>query len=124
MAVAIGFVILFLAAFLLNQNQVSAPTTAPIETTSGANNQSPDFIGNEDTFKNALNLYIQKKHEGVDMADGPCLGKIAEDWVLDIAHEPRIPADEKAENQCKDYIEGKTKHFIELDPNGKLIRKG
>lgn len=120
--VAIGFVVLFLAAFLINHNQVSAPSTTPPEATISTNRASPDFTGNEDAFKNALNLYIQKKQEGIDMTNGPCLGKIADDWVLDIAHEPRIPADEKVENQCQNYLDGTAKHFIELDPDGKLLR--
>lgn len=98
-----------------SKNEASASTTA-------ATSIPPSFKGNEDAFKNALNLYIQKKKEGVDMTSGPCLGKIAEDWVLDIAHKPRQAVDDKPQNQCTDYIDGKVKHFIEFDPDGKLIR--
>ena len=75
----------------------------------------------DETLKNALNLYSQKKSEGVDFSNSPCLGKIADDWVLDIAHKPRIDADNKAENQCADFREGRAHHFIELDPQGQLI---
>lgn len=80
------------------------------------------FVGKEEIFKNALNLYIQKKQEDLDMTNGPCLGKVAEDWVLDIAHKPRLPQDDKPENQCAEYLSGKAHHFIELDPQGQLIR--
>lgn len=83
---------------------------------------SPDFTGNEDAFKNALNLYIQKKQEGLDMSNGPCLGKVADDWVLDIAHNPRQPIDDEPQNQCRDFINGNINHFIEMDPDGNLIR--
>ena len=119
-----GLVLLFLVVYLfIYKGQVSAPTTTninpPAESTTST---SPDFTGNEDAFKNALNLYIQKKQEGTDMANGPCLGKIAEDWVLDIAHNPRQPIDDKPENQCPEFRDGKVKHFIELDPEGKLLR--
>ena len=73
-------------------------------------------------LKNALNLYIDKRAEGVDLKDGPCLGMIAPDWVLDIAHRPRTAVDDKPENQCADFREGRAHHFIELDPGGQLIR--
>jgi len=122
----VGFIILFALLFLFaTGKQVKAPTkseqTPQPTTTAPPTPSSPDFTGNEDAFKNALNLYIQKKKEGVDMASGPCLGKIADDWVLDIAHNPRLPEDDKVQNQCPDYISGKVRHFIEMDPNGKLI---
>lgn len=122
LAVAISFVIFFIVVYLLNHNQVVAPSSIPPEATSESQETSPSFAGSEDAFKNALNLYIQRKQEGVDMTNGPCLGKIADGWVLDIAHKPRISADEKEENQCKDYLDGTAKHFIELDPDGNLLR--
>lgn len=121
---ALGVVALFLIVYLFfYKNQVAAPTTSDLNTQQeSSSSTSPDFTGNEDAFKNALNLYIQKKQEGVDMTSGPCLGKIADDWVLDIAHDPRLPIDDEPENQCEDFGEGKVKHFIEMDPEGKLIR--
>ncbi len=83
----------------------------------------PTFSGQDEILKNALNLYLEKKRKGVDMANGPCLGKIADDWVLDIAHNPKQAVDNKPENQCADYKDGRAHHFIELDPDGKLIRQ-
>ena len=123
----ISFIILFALIFLfLGGKPVKAPTKNEEGTQSSTVNSqpspsSPSFTGNEDAFKNALNLYIQKKKEGVDMTNGPCLGKIADDWVLDIAHKPRQPIDDKPQNQCADYISGKVHHYIEFDPDGKLI---
>ncbi len=81
-----------------------------------------DFRGKEEMLKNALNLYAKKKQEGVDFVNGPCLGKIADDWVLDIAHNPRQAVDDKQENQCAEHRAGSAHHFIELDPTGNLIR--
>lgn len=81
-----------------------------------------DFRDREEILKNALNLYAKKKQEGVDFANGPCLGKIADDWVVDIAHNPRQAVDDKAENQCADFRAGSAHHFVELDENGNLIR--
>lgn len=77
---------------------------------------------NDEVLKSAINLYLQKKQAGVDFKDGPCLGTIAPDWVLDIAHNPRQDIDDKPENTCADFATGKAHHFIELDPNGELIK--
>ena len=76
----------------------------------------------DEALKNALNLYIAKKQAGVDFTLGPCLGKIADDWVADIAHNPRLPIDEDPKNQCAEFKNGSVHHFIELDPDGKLIK--
>lgn len=35
---------------------------------------------------------------------------------------PRNEEDGKNENQCRDYKNGMTKHFIELDKNGAIVR--
>jgi hypothetical protein len=50
------------------------------------------------------------------------LGKINNDWVVDVAHNPRQAIDNLPENQCADYREGKVKHFIELDLNGEVTK--
>lgn len=123
-AVAI-IIFIFLSAVYLIFFQKKA--VAPIGTTQIS---SPDENSQEatapavadDVLKNALNLYIQKKTEGTDFSKGPCLGKAADDWVVDIAHNPRQAVDDKAGNQCADYVEGRAHHFVELDPDGKLIK--
>lgn len=122
--VAVGLVVIALSVYLISaQKQVAAPTLEDMNSQQlTGESQPPSFKGNEDAFKNALNLYIQKKKDGTDMSSGPCLGKIAEGWVLDIAHNPRQPIDNKPENQCADIREGRASHFIELDPDGKLIK--
>lgn len=76
----------------------------------------------DEALKNALNVYSQKRDQSVDLTNGPCLGIIANDWVLDIAHNPRQDIDDKSENQCPDFKEGRAHHFVELDPDGKLIK--
>lgn len=92
----------------ITQQQSSEPTTQPKI--------------DDEALKNALNTYAKAKQEGSDLSNGPCLGIVAPNWVLDIAHNPRQPVDNKKENQCSEFIEGKVKHFIEFDPDGKLIR--
>jgi hypothetical protein len=66
--------------------------------------------------------YAQAQREGVDMANGPCLGVVLPDWVADVAHDPRRPVDDDPHNQCAAYRSGQAHHFVELDPEGNLIR--
>lgn len=103
-----------------NQGQYQNQQQTTKEPKLDANTES--LKDNDEAFKNALNLFADKKEAGVDFSNGPCLGEIAPGWVLDIAHNPRQPVDDKAENQCEDYRKGKVTHFIELDPDGKLIK--
>ena len=71
----------------------------------------------------AKELYQQKKAEGLDFSNGPCLSdEIIPDWCVDIAHWPRQPIDNRPENQCRSYREGRVHHFVELDEDGNLIR--
>ena len=71
----------------------------------------------------AKHLYRQEKASGKELSNGPCLSDaLMPGWVVDIAHSPRLPIDDLPENQCPAYREGKAKHFVELDPDGNLIR--
>ncbi|MEK7581520.1 MAG: hypothetical protein AAB512_04505 [Patescibacteria group bacterium] len=124
LAIVTGFVVLFTIVYLAStRSTVTAPTKEPQASGAIAKPTSTpaDFKDNEDALKNALNLYIKNKQEGLDMVNGPCLGKVADDWVLDIAHKPRQKIDDDPKNQCADFREGRVHHFIELDENGKLI---
>lgn len=71
--------------------------------------------------KKALELYQKNKAQNVDLSNGPCLGTI-DNYAIDIAHTPREEVDDKLENQCPDYNNGKLKHFVELTPFGTIIR--
>ena len=115
-------IVIFAAALTLllvfgnNQEEPSPQENTPAS-------QKAENIEIEDgMLKNALNLYIQKKEEGVDFSEGPCLGSIGPGWVLDIAHNPRQAVDNEEENQCRQYLTGEAEHFIEMDPEGNLIR--
>lgn len=71
----------------------------------------------------AKQLYAAKKSEGEDFSRGPCLtNQLMEGWVVDIAHEPRQEVDDLPENQCATYRSGAAQHFVELNPEGDLIR--
>ncbi len=70
--------------------------------------------------------YEKERLEGGDLKRGPCIANPlpapTSDWVADIAHDPRRPVDDDPANQCSAYREGKAEHFVELDPDGNLIR--
>ncbi len=77
----------------------------------------------ETAINQANHLYSQEKAKGRDLSTGPCLSDaLLPDWVVDIAHNPRLAVDDLPENQCQAYLEGRAKHFVELDPDGNLIR--
>jgi hypothetical protein len=78
----------------------------------------------EDTIALAKQAYQDAKARGVDMSRGPCLGVITNDWVADVAHDPRQDIDDDPANQCEAYRSGEASHFVELTPEGDFIRSG
>jgi hypothetical protein len=70
----------------------------------------------------ARQAYDEAVEQGVDMSNGPCLGEIMENWVADVAHEPREDVDDDDANQCEAYRSGDADHFVELDLAGNVIR--
>lgn len=92
---------------ILNSNQPKTVSKAELE---AATNQARYF-------------YQQKKERGEDFSTGPCLSNdLMSGWVVDIVHNPRQAIDDLPENQCPSFIEGRAKHFVELDTLGNLIR--
>lgn len=68
-------------------------------------------------------IFRQRKITGEDFSKGSCLSNaLMPGWVLDLAHNPRLSIDDLPENQCPAFLEGRVKHFVELDLNGNLIR--
>lgn len=68
-------------------------------------------------------LHEMKKQQGEDLSNGPCISNaLMPDWVADIAHSPREAIDDLPANQCPAYLEGRARHFVELDLKGNLIR--
>ncbi len=63
------------------------------------------------------------KESGTTLDNGPCVSEeIVEDWVCDVAHDPRQPIDNEPQNQCSSYRAGQTHHFVEVDTDCNLIR--
>ncbi len=64
----------------------------------------------------------------MDLSIGPCLSEEnpddwqINDWVCDVVHIPKIPADRLSANQCQDYRKGISSHFVEVSPNCEFIR--
>ncbi len=75
-----------------------------------------------------IELCNKKLENKEDLSKGPCLSDSSKDWpinkyVCDVVHFPRdITIDNKKENQCKDFIELKANHFIEVSTNCSLVR--
>lgn len=77
----------------------------------------------ETAINQAKHIYRQEKEKGRDFSNGPCLSDaLLPNWVLDIAHNPRLSSDDLQQNQCPAFLEGKAQHFVELDSDGNLIR--
>jgi catechol 2,3-dioxygenase-like lactoylglutathione lyase family enzyme len=73
----------------------------------------------------AADAYAEARAAGVELVSGPCIADPLEalpDWVVDVAHEPRQRVDDDPANQCASYRSGDASHFVELDPDGNLIR--
>ena len=69
--------------------------------------------------------YRQASVSGRSLSEGPCIAEELPglpDWVSDIVHDPREPADDEPSNQCERYLSGQAHHFVELDEDGSLIR--
>lgn len=95
------------------------PFNAPIE-----GNYRPGLDDEIDNaVKKAMDVYKTRKEAGEEFETGPCLSNdLLPDWVVDIAHNPRQELDNLPENQCAAFIEGRAKHFVELDLEGEVIR--
>ena len=73
----------------------------------------------------AKQAFDEAEAKGVDLSDGPCIAERLpgiDGWVADVAHDPRADVDDDPANQCQRYREGEASHFVELTPEGELIR--
>lgn len=90
-------------------------------------NDNPEQERFESELDTAINqakyFYNLKRESGGDFSNGPCLSNaLMPGWVVDIVHNPRLSVDDLLENQCSAYLEGRAKHFIELDIEGNFVR--
>ncbi len=102
-----------------NTNAVSAIDVV----TSAADIRIKEKADRDLAIAKAKELWREKLYQEEDLSAGPCLSdSLIPGWVADIAHDPRQEVDNQAENQCAAYRNGTAKHFVELDPQGNLIR--
>ena len=77
----------------------------------------------QEAIRRAKQLFRHIQREGRDLSEGPCIAEeILPGWCVDIAHDPRQPEDNLPQNQCQSYRTGRARHFVELDPEGNVIR--
>jgi hypothetical protein len=72
-----------------------------------------------------MEAFEQAQESGLELELGPCIAEELpglSDWVADVAHDPRTDVDDDPGNQCRRYRDGEASHFVELTPEGKLIR--
>ncbi len=80
----------------------------------------------EEAISACINLCLEAKKEIT--LESQCLSDLykekwkMEDWVCDVASWPRSDIDNLEENQCKPYLKGEVKHFVEVDRDCNLIR--
>jgi hypothetical protein len=74
-----------------------------------------------ESIRLAKKIYKEKKDQKVEMEASPCLSEdMGNGYALDIAHNPRIPKDDQV--KCESVKTGKTKNYIEMTPDGTIIR--
>lgn len=84
----------------------------------------PGINPEEDRAVNqAMTIFMTAKKAGVDLSMGPCLtNSLLSGWVLDLVHSPRQAMDDLPDNQCRSFLEGQAKHFVELDLDSNVVR--
>lgn len=89
--------------------------------------EAPEDLTQEDVdaiVQHGQILLTERLNAGDDLSSGPCLdnAETYENWVIDIAHDPREAVDDEPENQCAAYRSGRAEHFVELSTSGDIIR--
>ena len=80
-----------------------------------------------DPVQLCIQLCMKARQQGINLSNGPCLSDIMQynssEYVCDVAHWPRQSIDNNPNNQCKEYRQGLKKHFVEVTPDCRFIRK-
>lgn len=98
----------------------------------GCNNYTYDTAGGdaktfveqrEEAKAKAIELFKEKKEEGLSVAKGPCLSEeIIPGWAVDIVNVPKNDFDKDPANQCQSLVNNQVKHFVELNKKGEVVR--
>ncbi len=115
----VGMYFLFTSTSSSNENSYNAAEIV----TGAADIKIKEKADKDLAIAKAYELYRQAIVEGTDLSNGPCLSnKVIDDWVVDVAHDPRQAVDDEPANQCSAYRSGEAHHFVELNTSGELIR--
>ena len=92
---------------------------------SGCGDDEPSEGERDRAVAAAMAAFDEATARGIDLDNGPCIAEELPDlpgWVVDVAHDPREEVDDDSDNQCRRFREGEADHFVELTPEGELIR--
>lgn len=121
--ILICFSLFILAGCQTKENKVSQSINKAVDAATGLGYINIEKKAVKDiAIAQAQELCRQRLSLGEDLANGPCLGTVAPDWVGDVAHNPRQAVDDLQENQCADFLDGRAHHFVEVDLNCNFIR--
>jgi hypothetical protein len=83
--------------------------------------ETPEYVTKQINAINcAEDIFLQFENNGM-IFSSQCLGACG-DYSIDVVHTPRIDEDDLEENQCEEYLDGKTSSFIEFDSKGNIVR--
>ncbi|OGY54934.1 MAG: hypothetical protein A3A24_03350 [Candidatus Buchananbacteria bacterium RIFCSPLOWO2_01_FULL_46_12] len=118
--------------FLLASALILAGCQNPIQPLVNVSETVNQAVGTEQQKQEARTTAIIRCQElcqetlstdGQDFNLGPCLSNaIVADWVCDVAHSPRLAADDEPKNQCPDFRSGQASHYVEVDGNCNMIK--
>ncbi len=85
------------------------------------------YMGKKGEKEKAIEMCVSlckgAKERGLDLSNGPCLSNnLMEGWVCDVAHWPRLEVDNRPENQCSAFREGRARNFVEVDEDCRVIK--
>ena len=79
--------------------------------------QPATLPGRDEAVQACQDACQQARKDGAYLGDGPCLweGEV-DNWVCDVAHNPRTEVDDDPANPCPSY-QDPYEHFVEVDPD-------
>ena len=82
---------------------------------------TPSYVEEQiNAIECAGELYAAESLKNISFSS-QCLG-ICGNYSVDIVHVPRTSEDNLVENQCRDFIDKRTRYFIELNAKGEIVR--
>ena len=81
------------------------------------------LLNNKSVALREARIIFQTQASKGKFLDGSCLAEeLVPGWSFDIVHSPLTEKDVLPENQCANYLSGKTQYLIEYDTIGNFIQ--